>query len=212
MDIGRKLRAARLQNRVTIAAVSKISGVSKSLISQIERDLSVPTIVTLDKVSKALNIPISTLFTDSPALTPNTASEMTSHKDSSTGNTTLTPSFEANEDIGPKRVTTVLKGQRKKLVLPWGAFYEMLCPDLQRKIELIYLVYPVGVRVEELYSHKGEECGVVLEGKFKGTIGGQEVILEPGDSIYFESSLPHRWENIGETEVKAIWAITPPSF
>ena len=72
--------------------------------------------------------------------------------------------------------------------------------------------YPVGAKVEEFYTHDGEECGMVLEGRFKGIIGDQEIILEPGDSIYYDSSIPHRWENAGETEVRAIWAITPPSF
>jgi quercetin dioxygenase-like cupin family protein len=88
----------------------------------------------------------------------------------------------------------------------------MLSPDLRHKVEFIYLTYPVGAMIEEFYSHEGEECGLVLEGKFKAVIGDQEIILEPGDSIYFDSSIPHRWQNIGDEDVKAIWAITPPSF
>ena len=106
----------------------------------------------------------------------------------------------------------VRKGGRKRLIMPWGAWQEMLCPDLRHRIEFIFLHYPVGAKVEEFYTHDGEECGMVLEGRFKGTIGDQEIILEPGDSIYYDSSIPHRWENAGEMEVRAIWAITPPSF
>ena len=40
----------------------------------------------------------------------------------------------------------------------------------------------------------------------------QVVVLEEGDSIYFDSSIPHRWDNMGEGEMKAIWAITPLLF
>ena len=109
-------------------------------------------------------------------------------------------------------MSVVRKGERKKLVMPWGALYEMLCPDLKGKIEFIYIHYPVGSKAEEQYSHEGEECGVVLEGTFKGTIGGEEIILEVGDSIYYDSIIPHVWEAVGDKEVKAIWAITPPSF
>jgi mannose-6-phosphate isomerase-like protein (cupin superfamily) len=98
------------------------------------------------------------------------------------------------------------------MVMPWGATYEMLCPDLQHKIEFIYLHYPVGTKAEGQYTHDGEECGVVLEGTFKGTFGTKEVILEPGDSIYYDSTIPHYWETVGDTDVRAIWAITPPSF
>ncbi|MAF33151.1 MAG: hypothetical protein CL941_04225 [Desulfobacter sp.] len=52
----------------------------------------------------------------------------------------------------------------------------------------------------------------MLKGKLQGFIGDQVVVLEEGDSIYFDSSIPHRWDNMGEGEMKAIWAITPPSF
>ena len=96
--------------------------------------------------------------------------------------------------------------------MPDGPRVEMLCPDLQHKIEFIYLRYPVGTKVEGQYTHEGEECGVVLEGTFKGTFGAWEVILEPGDSIYYDSTIPHYWETVGDTDVRAIWAITPPSF
>ena len=96
--------------------------------------------------------------------------------------------------------------------MPWGADYEMLCPDMQHAIEFIQIDYPVGGGSRELYSHDGEECGVVLEGRFRGFVGDQELILEAGDSVYYSSSIPHRWENAGDVEAKAIWAVTPPSF
>jgi mannose-6-phosphate isomerase-like protein (cupin superfamily) len=111
-----------------------------------------------------------------------------------------------------KGLRVVRRGHRKKIVMRWGGLYEMLCPDLRHKIEFIYLHYPVGAKAQEFYSHEGEECGVVLEGEFKGVIGDETVVLGPGDSIYYDSSIPHRWQNVGETEVQAIWAITPPSF
>ena len=96
--------------------------------------------------------------------------------------------------------------------MPWGATYELLCPDMQHRIEFISMNYPVGGGSHDLYSHDGEECGIVLQGRFRGIVGDQEVILEAGDSIYYASSIPHRWENAGDVEAKAIWAITPPSF
>ncbi len=37
-------------------------------------------------------------------------------------------------------------------------------------------------------------------------------ILEEGDSIYFESTIPHRYVNIGDNVCISIWAITPASF
>jgi transcriptional regulator with XRE-family HTH domain len=192
MEIGEKVKTLRRANRVTLNELSEKSGVSKSLLSQIERSISVPTVTTLQKIADAFDIPISRMFSEDSDGAP---AEGLNRADAKAGSPIV-----------------VRKGRRKKLVMPWGAWQEILCPDLRHKIEFIFLHYPVGTRVEEFYTHQGEECGVVLQGAFKGIIGDQEIILEAGDSIYFDSSIPHRWENAGDTEVMAIWAITPPSF
>jgi mannose-6-phosphate isomerase-like protein (cupin superfamily) len=42
-----------------------------------------------------------------------------------------------------------------------------------------------------LNSHAGQEFDFMIEGKMKFFIGSKEMILEPGDSIYFDSGLPH---------------------
>ena len=39
-----------------------------------------------------------------------------------------------------------------------------------------------------------------------------EYILEAGDSIYFNSTIPHKYVNIGEEPCVSIWAMTPPDF
>jgi len=192
MKIGEKVKALRRERRTTLNELSQRSGVSKSLLSQIERNISVPTVTTLQRIADAFGIPIARMFAENDA-------------DASAA------SINRN-DVNSGGVMVVRQGRRKKLIMPWGANYEMLCPDLQHRIEFIYLRYPVGAKAEESYSHKGEECGIVLEGRYKGTIGGKEITLEAGDSIYYDSSIPHRWENVGDTEVRAIWAITPPSF
>ena len=191
-DLGGNLRFIRLQKKMTLQELSRMSKVSKSQLSQIERNVSVPTVVKLQKIAEALDIKFSDLFPE--------------NGDSSSD------AYPVNNKQNSKRISVVRKGQRKKMVMPWGALYEMLCPDLQHKIEFIYLHYPVGTTAECPYTHEGEECGVILEGRFKGTFGSMEVILEPGDSIYYDSTIPHSWETVGNAEVRAIWAITPPSF
>ena len=191
-ELGENLRFIRLQKKMTLQELSQMSRVSKSQLSQIERGVSVPTVAKLQNISEALDINLSSLLPE--------------NGDSSSD------ADPVNNKENSKRISVVRKGERKKIVMPWGAMYEMLCPDLQHKIEFIYLHYPAGTTAKEQYTHDGEECGVVLEGKFKGTFGAMEVILEPGDSIYYDSTIPHCWEAVGDTEVRAIWAITPPSF
>lgn len=44
---------------------------------------------------------------------------------------------------------------------------------------------------KQAHSHEGQEFDYVLEGYLKLILGGNELLLEPGDSIYYDSSLPH---------------------
>ena len=55
--------------------------------------------------------------------------------------------------------------------------------------------------------HSGREFGLVVSGKLGVTVGFEEYVLEPGDSISFESTIPHRLHNDGDEVVHAIWVI-----
>jgi DNA-binding transcriptional MerR regulator/quercetin dioxygenase-like cupin family protein len=65
----------------------------------------------------------------------------------------------------------------------------------------------------ESYAHEGEEFLHVVRGEFEiwlDNVGHYR--LKPGDSLYFESSTPHRWKNPGRTESWILWVNTPPTF
>ena len=65
----------------------------------------------------------------------------------------------------------------------------------------------------ESYSHEGEEFLHVLRGDFEIWLNsGEHYHLKPGDSLYFESSIPHRWKNPGRKETWLLWVNTPPTF
>lgn len=65
----------------------------------------------------------------------------------------------------------------------------------------------------ESYSHEGEEFLHVLRGEFEIWLQHQgHYRLRPGDSLYFESSTPHRWKNPGRAEAWLLWINTPPTF
>lgn len=65
----------------------------------------------------------------------------------------------------------------------------------------------------ESYSHEGEEFLHVLRGNFEIWLkNGEHYRLQPGDSLYFESSIPHRWKNPGRKETWLLWVNTPPTF
>ena len=65
----------------------------------------------------------------------------------------------------------------------------------------------------ESYSHEGEEFLHILRGEFEIWLDRKEHYrLKPGDSLYFESSIPHRWRNPGRKETWLLWINTPPTF
>jgi len=65
----------------------------------------------------------------------------------------------------------------------------------------------------ESYSHEGEEFLHVLRGEFELWLHNEgHYLLKAGDSLYFESSTPHRWKNPGRTEAWLLWVNTPPTF
>jgi transcriptional regulator with XRE-family HTH domain len=65
----------------------------------------------------------------------------------------------------------------------------------------------------ESYAHEGEEFLHVMRGKFEIWLhSGEHYVLRTGDSLYFESSTPHRWRNPGHSEAWILWVNTPPTF
>jgi transcriptional regulator with XRE-family HTH domain len=117
-------------------------------------------------------------------------------------------------DEAPANGIVVRKEERKTLRIPRsGLTYQLLTPDLNRQIEFILIELEPGqggTRVP--YGHPGEEAALVLEGQLYVWVGDEEHVLEGGDSISFNSGVPHRIENRGRRRCKLVSAITPPSF
>jgi transcriptional regulator with XRE-family HTH domain len=64
VNIGRRLRALREERNLTQATFAKLTGLVGSYISRVENGHSVPTLGTLEKVARALEIPLYQLFYD----------------------------------------------------------------------------------------------------------------------------------------------------
>ncbi len=108
----------------------------------------------------------------------------------------------------------VRKGERKKIQLPNSKItYELLCPNLKKAMEVLYItIEPGECSTEDKIAHEGEECGIVLKGSLKVKWGNKEYLLNEGDSIYLDSTTPHRYVNNGDEVSVSIWTMTPPSY
>lgn len=179
MEFGAKIRKLRQEQSISIEQLAERTKLSTGLISQVERNITGPSVTTLWKIAKALNASINYFFDE-------------------------------YEEMDP----VVRKDMRKKIILPNSKVtYELLSPNLKGKIEhLLVEIEPGQYNTKELISHEGEECGYIIKGILKVKLGDKEYILQEGDSIYFDSNIPHRYVNAGNEKVVSIWAMTPPSF
>jgi transcriptional regulator with XRE-family HTH domain len=106
----------------------------------------------------------------------------------------------------------VRPGQRKVLETTPGVRMELLAWGQTAMEPHLFRIKPGGGSGES-YSHEGEEFLHVLRGDFEIWLSDHEhYLLKPGDSLYFESSTPHRWRNPGRSETCLLWVNTPPTF
>jgi DNA-binding transcriptional MerR regulator/quercetin dioxygenase-like cupin family protein len=106
----------------------------------------------------------------------------------------------------------VRPGQRKVLETTPGVRMELLAWGQTVMEPHLFRIKPGGGSGES-YSHEGEEFLHILRGDFEIWLNSKEHYrLKPGDSLYFESSTPHRWRNPGRSETWLLWVNTPPTF
>ena len=116
--------------------------------------------------------------------------------------------FEAAEE-NPRLVRPA---QRKILETTPGVRMELLAWGHTAMEPHLFRVRPGGGSGES-YAHEGEEFLHVLRGDFEIWLNsGEHYRLKRGDSLYFESSTPHRWKNPGRSETWLLWINTPPTF
>lgn len=93
-----------------------------------------------------------------------------------------------------------------------GFDLHVLASDTNRKMMPVVAVFAAGGGSAEYWSHEGEEFMVVLEGRVLLEIeGSTPVVLDQGDSAYYESTRRHRWTNIGDSLARVLSVATPPT-
>ena len=122
--------------------------------------------------------------------------------------TNILSMFETNGDAQP----LVRPSQRKVLETSPNVRMELLAWGNTAMEPHLFRVKPGGGSGES-YAHEGEEFLHVLRGEFEIWLHNHgHYRLKSGDSLYFESSTPHRWKNPGRSESWILWVNTPPTF
>jgi mannose-6-phosphate isomerase-like protein (cupin superfamily) len=114
------------------------------------------------------------------------------------------------ESLNGTQTSVVRKGKAQSIDLASGVRWEELTASTEEAIDFLHAIYEVGgasTPDESMMRHHGREYGYITQGTLGIQIGFTEYELEPGDSIAFDSTTPHRLFNKGDVPVHAIWFV-----
>jgi DNA-binding XRE family transcriptional regulator/mannose-6-phosphate isomerase-like protein (cupin superfamily) len=189
-----------------VAELAREVGVTPSLISQIERGQSRPSVSTLFALAQALDMPVDAFFREpAPAEAPQAVSTPAAAPAGAPGR--------GNAVTGPERHGAegryvVRRGTRAAIDIEGGVRWERLTPETLRHLDFFELVYGPGAESNPtLYSHPGTEMVLMMTGVLEISVGFETYRLEPGDSMQFPSSMPHRYANPEQQTARAVTVI-----
>jgi transcriptional regulator with XRE-family HTH domain len=213
--IGKKLRAARRRQKLSLRQLAAKAEVSASLLSQIENEKANPSVRSLHSIADALSMSVDYFFpTDQPdarkttggqaARAAMTASELRAMRATPPAVQVDKDGQEPGEAVGP----VLRPDDRRRIELQGDVSWERLTTEPEEKIEFLEIHYEVGASSgEKMSHHTGREFGLILEGELLLELGFERYRLEAGDSIVFESTTPHRLTNVGEVPLRAVWVV-----
>ncbi|GGO94770.1 helix-turn-helix domain-containing protein [Wenjunlia tyrosinilytica] len=205
-DLGPRLRTERMRRKWSIRELARRIGVSASLISQIETGKSQPSVSTLYAIVTQLGGSLDDLF-DSGHSGPSPRQAL--------------PALPAEAqpsapDEHPARLAEPLSAMvqraadRKTLELQGGVRWEQLTPRSVPGADFLHVTYEVGGASSlegHFQRHGGREWGYIISGRLGVSVGFDTCELGPGDSIAFDSTVPHRLFTIGDEPVQAVWFV-----
>ena len=185
LRIGEKIHELREKRGLSLQDMANRTGYTSALLSQVENHLISPPLGALIKIAKALEVKVGTFFGEEPR----------------------------------ESYAIVRRDERKHISryaskegVSYGYAYESLGFDKKdRQMEpFLVTLEPATVKSEKLSSHDGEEFIFVLEGEMEAILGGHKDVLHPGDSIYYDSTIPHKVQCHRDIPTKILAVIWTP--
>jgi transcriptional regulator with XRE-family HTH domain len=200
--LGPRLRVAREQRQLSVRELARRIGCSASLISQIERGISVPSVGVLYSLATELDTSLDHLLFGAEPRRPLAAA--------------ADPDATGTVADGPVAPGIVAPGivqraaGRNIIDLASGVRWERLTPGADAMTDFLEVIYsPGGHSTDERrpLRHDGHEYGLVISGTLQANVGFESYELGPGDSVAFDSSTPHEYLNKTGEPVHAIWVV-----
>ncbi|WP_321477457.1 XRE family transcriptional regulator [uncultured Paludibaculum sp.] len=183
-DLGRKLRHLRMRKKIGLVDLGKHTGLSASMLSQLENGKLIPTLPTLARIAMVFDVGLEHFFSDR-------------HKRA------LCSVIRRGERLRfPDRADAPSPA--------W--FFECLAFSSQEKSLQAYLATFEPRERDQVndHVHDGAEFIYVLDGSLAVVYAEDEIELQLGDSAYFDGSQPHGYRACGGVPATAIVVTTPP--
>ena len=179
VTVGRRIRELRRARRLLLEPVADRTDLSIDFLSQIEHGLSSPSLRVLATLADVLGVGIAGLF-----------------------------GARENADTAREPIATRKKARAKFNLWRSGISKQLLSPaGSDGRLDLFPVhMEPGSCTGDDLYTHDGEEAGLVIEGEMKLTVDAESWTLKHGDSFRFASRRPHRVSNPSrESKAGALW-------
>ena len=181
--IGEKLRALRLKKSMGLVELGRHTGLSAAMLSKVERGKLFPTLPTLLRIALVFSVGLEYFFSD---------------------------------DQKRHAIGIVRSGDRKRFPERTDGrdisfYFESLdFAAVERKLNAYYAEFqPLQPGKARRHHHAGVEFLSVLGGRLELHVGSEDHVLESGDSIYFDSSLPHSYRRVSQKPCYAIVVTVP---
>ena len=178
--VGPKLKALRLKKGLGLVQLGEHTGLSPGMLSKIERGLLFPTLPTLLRIALVFGVGLEHFFVDQP-----------------------------------KRTVAVVR-RRDRLRLPNRPgeespsylFESLDFPVTDRKMEAYYAEFPAAGAPSAPHEHPGAELIYILKGQLAVDVDSEEIVLDEGDAMYFDSAAPHGYRRHGRAACAAIVVVS----
>jgi transcriptional regulator with XRE-family HTH domain len=179
--IGPKIRDLRVRKGLGLVQLGEHTGLSPGLLSKIERGLLFPPLPTLLRIALVFGVGLDYFFA---------------------------PVEKATVTVARKRDRVRLPDRPGDQTAAY--FFESLnFAATDRKIEAYHADFPAGGPASEAHSHGGAELVFVTGGRMIVSIDGEDVVLDAGDAVYFDSAASHSYRGDDHVAASALVVVAP---
>lgn len=222
-NLGSRLKSVRLKAGFTLRELARQADVSPSFVSQIENGKSQPSVATLYVFAQLLHVSIDELF-DPRNAEPGRGDrgDRGDHGDrperpgrlgrarGRARNGEHNPSHAWHPSEYANRVSVVHPSHRPSLAMADGVTWERLAATPEHAVNFMKITYAPGATSAAggaPVSHEGYEYGYVLKGTLEIVVGAETFTLKEGESMGFDSMIPHVLRNVGDGDFEGIWFV-----